>query len=288
MIIVCLLVSFFMSPLISVVSASWNQGRHLAECHRSVLPTEGGLVEHIVVDNCSDDETSEVLNQFPEIVRIIEKDRGQSEALNKGFAMARGEWILWLNVDDFLLPGVIDKMLKILQSEDPDFDLLYGHTVFVDAASRTIRTIYQPIWYYWMTAIGCYAAPSTGSLYRRRVLIENPLDENFHMIMDTEWMLRVGRQLGIRRVNYRTVSFRIDDNKTADHIQLGELTPRHRSEREALAKDYLNYDKNEESSLIGCLLIKLARRCTRLWILGDKFISKIFLLKIISPTQKSE
>jgi len=139
-----------------------------------------------------------------------------------------------------------------------------------------------------MTAIGCYAAPSTGSLYRRRVLIENPLDENFHMIMDTEWMLRVGRQLGIRRLNYRTVSFRIDDNKTADHIQLGELTPRHRAEREALAKDYLNYDENEKSSLIGRLLIKLARKCTRLWILGDKFISKMFLLKIIPPTQKSE
>jgi hypothetical protein len=89
-------------------------------------------------------------------------------------------------------------------------------------------------------------------------------------------------------LNYRTVSFRIDDNKTADHIQLGELTPRHRAEREALAKDYLNYDENEKSSLIGRLLIKLARKGTRLWILGDKFISKMFLLKIIPPTQKSE
>jgi glycosyltransferase involved in cell wall biosynthesis len=287
-IVVCLLVSYFMRPLISVVSASWNQGRHLAECHRSVLPLERGLVEHIVVDNCSDDETSEVLNQFPEIVKIVEKDRGQSEALNKGFAMAKGEWILWLNVDDFLLPGVIDRMLKILQTGDAHFDLLYGHTVFVDAESRTIRTVYQPIWHYWMTAIGCYAAPSTGSLYRRRILVEHPLDENFHMIMDTEWMLRVGRQLGVRRLNHRTVSFRIDDNKTAGHIQSGELTPRHRSEREALAKNYRSYDENEDRSLAGRLLIKLARKCTRLWILGDKFISKTFLLKLIHPTRKSK
>lgn len=288
MIVAGLLFSYFMRPLISVVSASWNQGRYLAECHRSVLSSQGGLVEHIVVDNCSDDETSEVLDQFPEIIRIIEKDRGQSEALNKGFAMAKGEWILWLNVDDFLLPGVIDKMLKILQSGNVHFDLLYGHTVFVDAASRMIRTVYQPIWHYWMTAIGCYAAPSTGSLYRRRVLVENPLDENFHMIMDTEWMLRAGRQLKIRRLNDRTVSFRIDDNKTADHIQSGELTSRHRSEREALSKDYLNYDENEDSSLAGRVLIRLARKCTRLWILGDKFLSKISLFKLISPTRKSE
>ena len=89
-------------------------------------------------------------------------------------------------------------------------------------------------------------------------------------------------------MNDRTVSFRIDDNKTADHIQSGELTPRHRSEREALAKDYPNYDENEDSSLIGRFLIKLARKCTRLWILGDKFLSKTLLLKIIPPTQKSE
>ena len=63
-----------MKPLISVVSASWNQGRYLAQCHQSIKPSKGGLVEHIVIDNCSDDETSEVLDQYPEIVRIVEKD----------------------------------------------------------------------------------------------------------------------------------------------------------------------------------------------------------------------
>lgn len=277
-----------MKPLISVVSASWNQGRYLAQCHQSIKPSKGGLVEHIVIDNCSDDETSEVLDQYPEIVRIVEKDRGQSEALNKGFAIAKGEWILWLNVDDFLLPGVIEKMLEILQSGNAHFDLLYGHTVFVDAESRPIRTIYQPAWHYWMTAIGCYAAPSTGSLYRRGLLVENSLDEEFHMIMDTEWMLRVGRQLKVRRLNLETVSFRIDDNKTAGHIQSGELTPRHRSERSALAKKYRNYDESDDRTFLGGLFIYLARKCTRLWILGDKFISKTFLLKSIHTLRQSK
>lgn len=268
-----------MSPLISVVSASWNQGRYLAECHRSVLSSENGLVEHIVVDNCSDDETSEVLDRYPEIVRIVEKDRGQSEALNKGFAIARGEWILWLNVDDFLLPGVIEKMLEILQSGDAHFDLVYGHTVFVDSESKPIRTVYQPFWHYWMTAIGCYAAPSTGSLYRRRMLVENPLDENFHIIMDTEWMLRVGERLKVKRLNMETVSFRLDDNKTADHIQSGIITPQHQKERNVLAAKYPYYPGEGVSSLgfFRRCVSKGLRKLTRIWILSDKFLTRSFL-----------
>ena len=277
-----------MNPLISVVSASWNQGRYLEECHQSIKCCEEELVEHIVVDNCSDDVTHGILKRYPEIIAVIEPDRGQSEALNKGFRRARGKWILWLNVDDFLLPGVIEKMLEIVRSGDADSDLLYGHTVFVDAESKPIRTVYQPVWHYWMTAIGCYVAPSTGSLYRRRMLVENPLDENFHMIMDTEWMLRVGRQLTVRRLNHKTVSFRIDDNKTAGHIQSGELTPRHRSEREILAKKHRSYDENDDRTFLGGLFIYLGRKCTRLWILGDKFVSKIFLLKPIHITRHSK
>lgn len=275
-----------MKPLISVVSASWNQGRYLKECHESISGCEEGLVEHVVVDNCSDDITHQVLREHPEIIAVVEADSGQSEALNKGFQMARGKWILWLNVDDFLLPGVISILIELVTKEGENFDMVYGHTVFVDAGGQKIRTVYHPRWFYWMTTIGCYAAPSTGSLFRRDLLVENPLNENFHMIMDTEWMLRVGKTLRVRRVDFETVSFRIDDNKTADHIQSGELTSTHRSEREALAKIYLNYDENKDRSLVSRLLIKLARRYTRLWILGDKFISKMFLLKNISSTQK--
>jgi glycosyltransferase involved in cell wall biosynthesis len=270
-----------MKPLISVVSASWNQGRYLEECHLSIKGCEEGLVEHIVVDNCSDDVTHEVLKKYPEIIAVIEPDRGQSEALNKGFQRARGEWILWLNVDDFLLPGVIEKMLEIVRSDDADFDLLYGHTVFVDAESRPIRTVYQPVWHYWMTAIGCYAAPSTGSLYRRRMFVENSLDENFHMIMDTEWMLRVGKTLRVRRLEFETVSFRLDDNKTADHIQSGVLTPRHQQERATLGAQYPCYPGGEESQrgLPSRALLWGLRKLTRLWILSDKFVSRFLTAK---------
>lgn len=279
-----------MKPLISVVSASWNQGRYLAECHQSLLNVEEGLVEHIVIDNCSDDETHEVLAGFPAIDAVIEPDRGQSDALNKGFQRARGEWILWLNVDDFLCSGVMGQLLDFVQKKGEHYDMIYGHTVFVDADSKKIRTIYHPRWFYWMTEIGCYAAPSTGSLFRRDLLVENPLDEDFHMIMDTEWMLRVGKSLRVKRMNLETVSFRLDDNKTADHIQTGRLTPRHQKERENLALRFPAYQESnaDGSSHVKKLMFRILRKFTRVWVLVDKFVSKYVLMRRCDASQISQ
>lgn len=268
-------------PLISIVSASWNQGKYLQECIDSLKGDYQECIEHIVIDNCSDDETGSILKKHPEICAIVERDTGQSEALNKGFRSARGEWVLWLNVDDFLLPGALSRMIHFLQQEGSYFDMIYGHMVFVDEKSEVIRTIYQPRWYNWMTRIGCFVAPSTGSLFRRSVLIENPLNENFHMIMDTEWMLRTGKTLRVKRLNFRTVSFRIDDNKTADHIQTGAVTPQHRKEREELGALYSSYPRiiDDRSWHPKQLVLKLMRRATRVWVLSDKLFAKFFLVK---------
>ena len=264
-------------PLISVVSASWNQGRYIEECLKSVQGLPDGVLEHLVVDNCSDDETHEVLKKYPQVRAIIEPDSGQSNALNKGFQAARGEWILWLNVDDYLQPGAIEEYYAVLQSKGENLDMIYGHMVFVDGNSRYQKTVFQPQWYYWMTRNAGFVAPSTGSLYRRKVLIDYPLDEDFHMIMDTEWMLRAGRDLRVKRIRRSMVSFRIADNKTAQHINEGVVTPRHQKERMEVAARYPGYHLSENSdySLSERVLQKLMRSSMRIWIKLDKLCSLI-------------
>ncbi|MDB4499321.1 glycosyltransferase [Akkermansiaceae bacterium] len=252
-------------PLISVVSASWNQGAYIEECIKSVQGLEPGMLEHIVIDNCSDDETHEVLKSHPWVKATTESDSGQSNALNKGFQQARGEWVLWLNVDDFLVPGALKCLLEWIEQEGKNFDMAYGYTVFVDADSKKIRTIFQPQWHYWMTKWGGFVAPSTGSLFRASILKGNPLDEDFHMIMDTEWMLRVGRQLRVRRLNLEIVSFRIADNKTAAHIQSGVVTPRHQQERLALLQKFPFYCGEGQG-----VIKMLKRKFVRLFVLGGK------------------
>ena len=264
-------------PLISVVTPSWNQGCYIADCVESVMGLDDGLVEHIVIDNCSDDETHEVLERYPHLDVVVEKDRGQSDALNKGFARATGDWILWLNADDFLLPGILQTYVDIV-AEKPDLDLLYGYMVFVGPDKEWIRTIYQVRWHYSMIQFGLLCMPSTGSLFRASLLKENPLDLDCHIIMDSEWALRNGKGLRVRRLRRDAVAFRVtDDNKTSHNIRTGELTPRHAEERKRVAKMHPFYGKAGENSFgpLGNLLLKAARKLVRVRILADKGFNRL-------------
>lgn len=96
-------------PRISIVTPSFNQGRYIEETILSVLNQGYPDVEHIVVDAVSNDGTAEVLERYrPRLARvIIEKDNGQSDAINKGFRHATGTILTWLNADDMLAPGAL-------------------------------------------------------------------------------------------------------------------------------------------------------------------------------------
>jgi glycosyltransferase involved in cell wall biosynthesis len=83
-------------PLISVVTPSFNQGRFIERCIRSVLAQNYPRCEHIVQDNCSTDETLAVLRRYPHVQWVSAPDRGQSDALNRALARARGEIIAWI------------------------------------------------------------------------------------------------------------------------------------------------------------------------------------------------
>jgi len=96
-----------MFPLISIITPSLNQGRFLKRNIRSVLDQDYSNVEHIVVDGGSNDETIEILENHPHLIWTSEPDRGQAHALNKGFAMARGDIVAELDVDDELTPGAL-------------------------------------------------------------------------------------------------------------------------------------------------------------------------------------
>jgi glycosyltransferase involved in cell wall biosynthesis len=262
-------------PRISVVTASWNQGKYLRDCVQSVMNTASDSWEHIVIDNQSDDETPDVLKAFPHLRILVEPDQGQCDAFNKGLALARGEWILWLNADDYMLPGAIDTYLHALHRKQ-QFDIIYGHMVLVDGGGRTIRTIYQPNWTYAMSCYGVYGLPSTGTLYRADFFRNAPLDVNFHMIMDTEWNLRNGRSIRAVRLRIPTVAFRVsEENKTADNIRTGHVTPRHALEREVLIRDYpFCCPSSPATSKVHIPLhIKLLRCFLRIRVLCDKAFS---------------
>ena len=88
---------------ISIVSPSFNQGQYIEEAIQSVLNQGYENFEHIIIDACSTDNTLEILKKYSHLKWISEPDEGQSDALNKGFKLATGDIIGWLNVDDIYL-----------------------------------------------------------------------------------------------------------------------------------------------------------------------------------------
>ena len=96
-------------PLISVITPSFNQGKYIEETILSVAGQGYPRIEHIVMDGGSTDETVSVMQRHRSLLAaaISEKDRGQSNAINKGMALATGDILTWLNSDDMLAPGAL-------------------------------------------------------------------------------------------------------------------------------------------------------------------------------------
>lgn len=97
-------------PRVSVVTPSLNQAQFLERNIRSVLDQDYPNVEHIVIDGGSSDGTVEILRRYPHLRWLSEPDRGQSHALNKGFAMAQGNLVVELDVDDEFTPGALARV----------------------------------------------------------------------------------------------------------------------------------------------------------------------------------
>lgn len=116
--------------MISIITPVYNGERFIEFCIKNVIEQNCTDVEHIIIDGCSTDRTVEIIRKYAEnhthIRWVSEKDKGQSDAMNKGIAMARGEIIGVLNVDDYYEPNVLCRILEIFKTL-PEPSLLVGN-----------------------------------------------------------------------------------------------------------------------------------------------------------------
>ena len=147
---------------LSVLTPTFRSGRFLPNNFASV---RGSGAEHVVVDGGSDDGSVALLEAAPGIVWRSEPDDGQSDALNKAIALATGDWIGWLNADEFYLPGVLPWVRRRLAAGD--CDVLFGDFAEVDVDGRLQRLVtnhrYEGSL---LRRVGCYV-PSCATFIRR-------------------------------------------------------------------------------------------------------------------------
>lgn len=133
-------------PLTTVVLPIYNQARYVADSLRSILENETPL-EVVLVDDGSTDHLQEALRPFqndPRVRTISQTNRGLAEALNFGFAAARGSYLSWTSADNRYLPRALDRMSEFLL-QNPAVQLVYANVRLIDDAGRPLRqSNYRP------------------------------------------------------------------------------------------------------------------------------------------------
>ena len=177
---------------ITVITPNLNHGRFLNDCLKSVANQEGVALEHIVVDGCSTDDSQKIVRGYPEVVWVEGPDEGMSDAINKGFERAKGEWVMWLNADDRLRQGALKALIEHAKSNSRA-DLVYGDFAFMDEGGNLIREVLLPHWSRFINVHHCCYVPSTACIIRRSSVIDEGyrLRKDFQYVMDGEFYARL-------------------------------------------------------------------------------------------------
>jgi tetratricopeptide (TPR) repeat protein len=129
-------------PKISIVVPTYNQGGFIEDALLSLLNQDYPHIEIIVIDGSSDDDTMSIVRRYKDRLAhvVSEPDRGQSDAINKGMALATGDLVTWLNSDDMLAPGALH--IWALEWLRTKADLLFG--ICVTHRNQRIDIVNQP------------------------------------------------------------------------------------------------------------------------------------------------
>jgi glycosyltransferase involved in cell wall biosynthesis len=179
------------SPLVSIVTPSYQAVQYITETIECVINQDYPNLEHIVVDGNSEDGTIEILQGYDHLKWISEPDAGQSQALNKGFKMAKGEIIGWLNADDTYNPGAISCSVNYL-IQHPDIDSVYSDLCVVDEHGAPI-TIFKSKPFSLERMLFRNLIGQSTVFIRKQVIDEiGGVDESLHYCMDREFWFRIG------------------------------------------------------------------------------------------------
>jgi len=174
----------------SIITPSYNQGQYIEETLLSVVNQGYSNLEYIVIDGGSSDESIAVIQRHADKIAFWEskKDKGQSDAINKGLKMATGDIVAWLNSDDMYTENAIRRVAAIF-AKHPDVDVVYGNVwqCYPDKTEKHINKKFNPKQF--LTGINLHQP----SVFWRRKLHDEVgfLDEALYYTMDYDLWLRL-------------------------------------------------------------------------------------------------
>jgi glycosyltransferase involved in cell wall biosynthesis len=181
-------------PKISIITPSYNQGTFLEKTIRSVLLQNYPNLEYIIIDGGSTDNSVDIIKKYEAKIHhwVSEKDRGQSDALNKGFERATGTIVAWINSDDYFEKGALINVARAFMNSDAD--VVNGNCIMVRSNGSTYLdksgevTLFRLLQHW-----NLYFCPPQPSIFFKKELLDKVgrLDVKLNYSMDLELWIRM-------------------------------------------------------------------------------------------------
>lgn len=204
--------------LVSIVTPSFNQGRFLEWTIQSVLEQDYHKIQYIIIDGGSTDDSVQIIKRYKQRIDywISEKDQGQTDAINKGFAHASGEILAWINSDDTLNPQAVSQAVDFLV-RNPEYAGVYADADFIDETNRKIGKFPAAQTTYARLRRGYVHIPQQTFFFRRSFWERiAPLDCSFNFAMDYDLWVRLAKMAPLKYLHGNNwANFRLhSDSKT--------------------------------------------------------------------------
>ena len=198
-------------PLVSIVTPSFNQARFLEATIRSVISQDYSRLEYIIVDGGSTDGSVGIIKKYESKLAwwVSEKDQGQTDAINKGLAGAKGEILAWLNSDDTYEPGAISSAVNFLLAH-PEVGLIYGEANYINVDGSTIGRFPAAQTDLVRLQRGYVHIPQQTAFFRAGLWrAVGPLDPSFYFAMDYDLWIRLAMRSQVKYVPQMWANFRL-------------------------------------------------------------------------------
>lgn len=213
---------------ISIITPSLNQGQFIEQTIKSVLSQRGDFyIDYIISDGGSTDNSIKIIKKYDKLLKTgqypikckgvsyrwwSEKDKGQSHAINKGFKIAKGEILAWINSDDYYEPNTFNFIMRKFK-ENSNIDLIYGDGYIIDGMKKTKGIMKSDEGNFNEFLQKGYSICQPSAFFTKKIISKAGfLDKNLHYAMDYDLWLKILKNKNSLYIPKILSTFRIWEN----------------------------------------------------------------------------